>query len=498
MTRARFARTTFAAAATIAAGCTFGGIGDYETRSCPPAAKASDDVCDKLHAADACHPYQCDGEVHRCIARARDDDRDGDPAIACGGHDCDDNDPTRASTKKEICNLIDDDCNGYVDDGIEYAASPVGAPLASGYSGGVARTSREGSVVVGAAIAGAAVEVLRVADDAQATQTIALGGDAAQQPSATFVDGHAVAAYVATDAACASGRFSFRNDAGGSVAQPCSATTNGVAAPAIAAFPSKTGAGAALVALDDVTVARTSDPAASCDLAAGAPLLVAAVRGAATATPTMTPFATLAADAIALRPPALARLDGFGSVLVAAPTPSAVAVWSVTPDLAAPSVARLGELAGAKAVAIAVSSDADHTRVAVVAEIGCAPHQRLRAAFGTASGVAVLADGGLAPPVVAFGALVDVTPADAARAGAPSVAWIDAAGEWEIAWLGEAGGRARRYAPDGTALDAGVDLGRVAAAVAPRSAADRARAHEIVVFDAAAKEWVRIALSCPR
>jgi hypothetical protein len=59
----------------------------------------------------------CDEENHTCKHALRDADGDGDPDIHCGGGDCDDNDPTVSSKKKEICgNGKDDNCNGKIDE----------------------------------------------------------------------------------------------------------------------------------------------------------------------------------------------------------------------------------------------------------------------------------------------------------------------------------------------------------------------------------------------
>ena len=49
-------------------------------------------------------------------ARDCDEDGDGDAVLACGGGDCDDDDPARSSLAVELCNDVDDDCNGIVDD----------------------------------------------------------------------------------------------------------------------------------------------------------------------------------------------------------------------------------------------------------------------------------------------------------------------------------------------------------------------------------------------
>jgi hypothetical protein len=54
----------------------------------------------------------CDGESDY------DQDKDGLNAIAYGGDDCDDTDPTSSSGSAEVANGIDDDCDGDVDEGL--------------------------------------------------------------------------------------------------------------------------------------------------------------------------------------------------------------------------------------------------------------------------------------------------------------------------------------------------------------------------------------------
>ncbi len=45
-----------------------------------------------------------------------DRDNDGHPSAACGGDDCDDNNPSRNPAVREVCgNMVDDDCDGTVD-----------------------------------------------------------------------------------------------------------------------------------------------------------------------------------------------------------------------------------------------------------------------------------------------------------------------------------------------------------------------------------------------
>lgn len=48
-----------------------------------------------------------------------DEDGDGDLKYICGGLDCDDNDPNRSSLHVEVCDHIDNNCDGIVNGGIE-------------------------------------------------------------------------------------------------------------------------------------------------------------------------------------------------------------------------------------------------------------------------------------------------------------------------------------------------------------------------------------------
>lgn len=68
---------------------------------------------------DACTIDKCaeDSQGIRCERTPRDADGDGDPDLNCKGGDCDDSNPQVSSKAAEICgNLIDDNCNGVVDE----------------------------------------------------------------------------------------------------------------------------------------------------------------------------------------------------------------------------------------------------------------------------------------------------------------------------------------------------------------------------------------------
>lgn len=53
----------------------------------------------------------CSEATHRCEDTCPDRDGDGHQDGACGGDDCDDNNPTRYPGATEVCDLVDNDCN---------------------------------------------------------------------------------------------------------------------------------------------------------------------------------------------------------------------------------------------------------------------------------------------------------------------------------------------------------------------------------------------------
>ncbi|MBL8681332.1 MAG: hypothetical protein JNK05_19295 [Myxococcales bacterium] len=71
-------------------------------------------ACDDMNANTT---DRCDDGANMCRNDPVDNDGDGDPAMSAGGRDCDDNDRTRSSLEREVCNGRDDNCNGMVDDG---------------------------------------------------------------------------------------------------------------------------------------------------------------------------------------------------------------------------------------------------------------------------------------------------------------------------------------------------------------------------------------------
>ena len=84
---------------------------------------SSVEVCDNGIDDDADGLVDCDQRscVHACDA-----DGDGQRTVALGGSDCDDTDPSIFHGAQEVCNGLDDDCDGGIDDADVLGASPLG------------------------------------------------------------------------------------------------------------------------------------------------------------------------------------------------------------------------------------------------------------------------------------------------------------------------------------------------------------------------------------
>jgi hypothetical protein len=75
---------------------------------------------------DACTTDRCD-DAQGCLHTPRDGDNDTHGDRRCGGDDCDDTNPRVHPGATEVCNGLDDDCNGVIDD--DATLSPAGTSV---------------------------------------------------------------------------------------------------------------------------------------------------------------------------------------------------------------------------------------------------------------------------------------------------------------------------------------------------------------------------------
>lgn len=145
-------------------GCSLMGLDKFERARC-----TDDTSCVGLGALsptnDECRTWQCEPTTRLCGVDLRDDDGDGAPLAMCAPAgvtaDCDDSAQARTPGNQELCNLLDDDCDGVVDPNFA-ATHGVVATLRSG----------EDAVSFSRGFSGAEVSVLV---DAQAAAPLELG-----------------------------------------------------------------------------------------------------------------------------------------------------------------------------------------------------------------------------------------------------------------------------------------------------------------------------------
>ncbi len=97
--------------------CSDGVFCDGVERCRPDDAQADSHGCLPANPATPCMPSdRCDEVTDHCVsacAAGRDQDGDGEPGEACGGHDCDDHDMNRLPGRREVCDTRahDEDCD---------------------------------------------------------------------------------------------------------------------------------------------------------------------------------------------------------------------------------------------------------------------------------------------------------------------------------------------------------------------------------------------------
>ena len=501
-------------------GCTFTGLADYDIPTCNPgAASQAADVCDALNRSTTCTPYRCNAETSHCAVGVRDDDHDGNPPIACGGTDCDDNDPLNGG-KVELCDGRDNNCNGLVDEGLSYAGAAPTALIASAPSLGakpdpwIAADSSGiiGNVVATASTSESVVECIDVYGLDSVSANVLLGQTNAvcsflstdartpRQPFAKRLGAgmRGTATVFVETSGCAQGALGYRwfepPGSTGSFDELCPSgagvPANGTALPAVEDISAENDVA---ILFYDAPVASREGASILSSCAGLAPAMLYAMvagYGAVAGGPPMP-----VASGIATAAPGSVAVAGVGA-LVAAPVSStnAGAIFLVTVGGAPALIAALPDFANARAIGLGVAPAAtDGTiPVAAVAELGCAP-QRIVVAFGTLDPTAN-------PPTLAMGAANEVwssqTPGWAIR---PSIAWQEhvafasgARTEWLVTWtVSLPGAMARRYGASGSPLSEAFEIGRSVVDAVPGPDG------RVFVLDAAESTFESISLECP-
>ena len=491
-------RSLAAGAALAAIGCTFGGLADYDIPACNPDVLLDADGCNSLNpTAFSCVVYQCDRATRRCVRSVLDRDRDGDPDLRCGGHDCKDDDPKISSLQHETCNGVDDNCNGQIDEGL-LVASPTRTSLAptlaiAGDTSIVGGTDTFAAVTARSATSSATcVEV--IADPAgpqnvdKATGCSFLGMEPTLSPRQPFAGkvGLTLGMVAVATGSCTRGvDVVFRNGTGGAAKLP--ACEPNASLPSFATYAD---AKSVAVAYLDAPLSARSDPAHDCVTATPAALKLRWVENANVANASLGDQAVLTPASPSLRPAALVALPLQTSkqwVLAAAPDTIGVSLWALGPPPVAGGagtvvpMATIAELADARAASIALGNGA----VGIAAELGCAPAQ------GIAFAVAALDPTG--PSVQAF-TVTRVVEKGAPLATAPSIAWNAKYGEWWVTWIASEGAtsvaRLRRLAPDGSPILDALDVCHDAMLASPTSASS------VAALSAARNAFEDVAIGC--
>ena len=331
-------------------------------------------------------------------------------------------------------------------------ATPTGATTTVQQVGAVSSSdltfASNGASPIGAfpsqAAGGSCVQAVDSSGYVQSSSCPFFVGLAPEQPWVIPLGGGHAAAAIVTTAPCTNGAFSFQfigQSIGGGTPPPATCGV-GAALPSVA--PLAADGSTALVSWYSTAFSSRSDPIQSCAAAKPEALLAAVVTGAASGSPTLGMPVTLTSAGTSVRPVAMAQVPGQSQVVVAAPDGNDVSVWQLDASLSTGSTTTVPALAGAYAASLGVATDGSG-RIAIVAEIGCAP-QSIALAVGTVSG--------------GFSQGTVVAPAGSSPAVEPTVAWVASENDWIVAWISAEGGAhalAQRFDANGNAVGGRID-----------------------------------------
>ncbi|AUX43681.1 uncharacterized protein SOCE26_051330 [Sorangium cellulosum] len=429
------------AGVVMAASCTFGGLGDYEIESCDPnVARLEDDVCNQFNDETTCSPYQCDRSERRCIRAPRDDDRDGDPSVTCGGGDCDDQNANVSSKLVETCDGLDNNCNGIADDGVLAFTEPATVvPAEDAWEDVriiVPLNRADEDVRLAVAVKPAAsndcvrgFDVSREGSDTGCTILASPPDALAAQPSIDLASGGTVVGWVRRSG-CAAG-VPVLSEAPSLVSGTASESLDlatcgaGAAHPSVAVAPADSSIALALWRAEPALRALTPD---SADCSTRAPVSLEAVVVSMADSMTVVASTTLS-KTLSTRPPAVIGLPATTPrFLVGAALPDGGAALFLVKDsfLPVPAAIPIPGLPNDPTGVVFGIGKLTETRatVGVAIESGCAPQ---KAYFAIAT-VNLETDAVSVTPAILF--------ETAERTAFVSPAWSPERGEWLIAWIG--------------------------------------------------------------
>jgi len=374
------------AAAVLVTNCTFGNLADYPVESCDVAATQKLDVCDRLNkgaATTSCMSYQCDALSHRCLLRVRDDDRDGDAPMSCGGTDCDDEDASRSGKAKEICDGVDNDCDGLVDEDVLQAGAEriiaASGPATAGADQIFAPDDAQAVDLIGTYVESGCFPVLSL--QAGGGHVLAPGCTLFQNES-TFAPrepypvrfGMGIGAAFIMTSACPDGALSYQLQGGGGWELRCNPASP-ASLPTVAPLPPMApflNHGIVAWYTRSVASATMSDPVGKCATTAPASLAVMRVQLNGLVSPPTDAVLLAAELSASTRRPALLPIDAAKATVLASPLGPDVGAWvlgtlSFSGTGALPAAMHIPGLAGARAVALAARMDGNAVRIAVAA-----------------------------------------------------------------------------------------------------------------------------------